>query len=696
MDAHPASIRTPDQRIRVFLSSTLRELEPEREAARAAIESLRLAPVMFELGARPHPPRSLYRAYLAQSDIFVGLYWESYGWVAPDEHISGLEDEYRLSGSMPHLIYIKHPAPKRDPRLDDLLNRIRSDDHSSYRGFQTPAELADLIVADVATLLADRFDASRAPAAVPAGSALAIPAPFTSIVGRGTEHDRLIEMLGTPGVRLVTIVGPGGIGKSRLAIEVAETIAQTGREVAFAMLESVATPERVVSMIARAVGVRDTGDEPLEAKLLTALAGRDLLLVVDNMEHVIDATADLVRLITALPRLQLLVTSRSPLRVRAERTFELGPLAVPDADASMTDAAATSAVALFVDRAMAINPAFQLSDESAGAIGGIVRALDGVPLAIELAAARTRTMSPQEILERLDSALILLVGGARDLPERQRTVRSTIEWSVRLLDADATAAFQALSVFAGPFTIDAAEAVLAASDIDAFSCIEALVDASLLWQRERDGVRVFGMLVARARLRARRGGCRGIGRSPASAGWRTTWVSRRQAPMRMRASDQLSWMRRLDAEAENLAAVMRHLLDSSRLDEAAEYAWSLYLYLWIDGLLGAVRTWMTELLARAERDGIRARPAHRGDRAVLHARGRVLAGSRRRRAARAAVQRRAVRRGGRRRQRRPRDGSRSHSRTCRHRPAPICRLPARHWSRASPGSRAPATRGGRR
>ena len=226
MDAHPASIRTPDQRIRVFLSSTLRELEPEREAARAAIESLRLAPVMFELGARPHPPRSLYRAYLAQSDIFVGVYWESYGWVAPDEQISGLEDEYRLSGSLPHLIYIKHPAPERDPRLDDLLNRIRSDDHSSYRGFQTPAELAELIVADVATLLADRFDASRAPArrATRVGARASRRRSRASSAA-ATEHDRLIEMLGTPGVRLVTIVGPGGIGKSRLAIEVAETIA---------------------------------------------------------------------------------------------------------------------------------------------------------------------------------------------------------------------------------------------------------------------------------------------------------------------------------------------------------------------------------------------------------------------------------------------------------------------------------------
>ena len=488
------------------------------------------------------------------------------------------------------------------------LDRIRGDDHSSYRGFETPSELAELIVADVATLLADRFDASRAPAPGGApGSSLAIPAPFTSIVGRGRQHDRLIEMLRAPGVRLVTIVGPGGIGKSRLAIEVAETIAQTGREVAFTMLESITSPERVISMIARAVGVRDTGDEPLEAKLLTALAGRDLLLVVDNMEHVLDATADLVRLITALPQLQLLVTSRSPLRVRAERTFELGPLAVPDAGASMTDAAATSAVALFVDRAMAINPAFQMSEQSAGAIGGIVRALDGVPLAIELAAARTRTMSPQEILERLDSALILLVGGARDLPERQRTVRSTIEWSVRLLDADAAAAFRALSVFAGPFTIDAAQAVLAASDIDAFSCIEALVDASLLWQRERNGVSVFGMLTL-VRTFAREG-ADAEASAAASERWLSYYVGlARQAPMRMRASDQLSWMRRLDAESENLAAVMRHLLDSSRLDEAAEYAWSLYLYLWIDGLLGAVRTWMTELLTRAERDGIPLAP----------------------------------------------------------------------------------------
>lgn len=614
MGAHPASIRTPDQRIRVFLSSTLRELEPEREAARAAIESLHLAPVMFELGARPHPPRSLYRAYLAQSDIFVGVYWQSYGWVAPDEQISGLEDEYRLSNGMPHLIYIKQPAPEREARLEELLGRIRSDDTSSYRGFATPAELAELITADLATLLADRFDASRAPAqpgAAPSNPAAApaIPAPFTSLVGRTAERDELVALLAAPGVRIVTVVGPGGIGKSRLAIEVAETVAAAGREVAFATLESVTSPDRVISVIARAVGVRETGDERLDSKLIAALSGRDMLIVVDNMEQVLEATDDLVRLITELPRLQLLVTSRSPLRVRAERTFELGPLDVPDADAASADAATTSAVALFVERARAINPAFRMGEEQTPDVAGIVRALDGVPLAIELAAARTRTMSAKEILARLDSALSLLVGGARDLPERQRTVRSTIEWSVRLLDDDAIAAFEALSVLSGPFTIEAAEAVLASADgtgIDSFAAIEALLDASLLWQRDRNGVHVFGMLVlVRAFARER---AAGYGATGAASDAFERWVSyyvglAREAPARMSGTGQLEWMRRLDAEAENLASVMRALLDAARFDEAAEYAWSLYLYLWIGGLLGLVRDWMAEVLDGAARAG---------------------------------------------------------------------------------------------
>ena len=155
-------IRTPDQRLRVFVSSTLQELIEERVGAREAITALRLSPVMFEMGARPHPPRDLYRAYLEQSDIFIGIYWQLYGWTAPDMEISGLEDEYRLSGDKPKLIYIKSAAPEREPRLKELLDRVQSDG-VSYKPFSTAAELRGLIQDDLAMLLTERFDQGRAP-----------------------------------------------------------------------------------------------------------------------------------------------------------------------------------------------------------------------------------------------------------------------------------------------------------------------------------------------------------------------------------------------------------------------------------------------------------------------------------------------------------------------------------------------------
>src|SRR6478752_3724847 len=163
--AEEAVIRTPDHKLRVFVSSTLRELAEERRAVKNAIERLRLAPVMFELGARPHPPRSLYRSYLAQSDVFIGIYGDSYGWVAPDEEISGLEDEYNLApAGMPKLIYIK-TTQHRDDRLKELIDRIRSDDTAAYLPFDTPEQLEEQITGDLATLLAERFDRSRTDAA---------------------------------------------------------------------------------------------------------------------------------------------------------------------------------------------------------------------------------------------------------------------------------------------------------------------------------------------------------------------------------------------------------------------------------------------------------------------------------------------------------------------------------------------------
>src|SRR6516164_2455572 len=178
--AETGVIRTPDQRVRVFVSSTLQELAAERRAVREAVTRLRLVPVMFELGARPHPPRPVYRAYLAQSRVFVGIYWQSYGWVAPGEEISGLEDEYRLSAGLPRLIYVKSPASDREPRLAELLARIRDEGGVSYQRFADPGELQQLVQNDLAVLLSERFEMTRpgqaAAGEAPLAGALPVPA----------------------------------------------------------------------------------------------------------------------------------------------------------------------------------------------------------------------------------------------------------------------------------------------------------------------------------------------------------------------------------------------------------------------------------------------------------------------------------------------------------------------------------------
>src|SRR6195952_1406031 len=214
-----ATIRTPDQRVRVFVSSTLRELAVERAAVGQAIARMHLTPVMFETGARPHPPRDLYRAYLAHSDVFVGIYWRQYGWVAPGEESSGLEDEYRLSGDIPKLIYVKD-ATEREPRLTELLADIKADDGLSYKRFEDAEKLAEQVEDGLAVLLSERFDASGSPAA-PELRIARPPVPPTVIVGRDDEGSAVLPLLRDPGVRLVTLTGPGGIGKTRLALEVA-------------------------------------------------------------------------------------------------------------------------------------------------------------------------------------------------------------------------------------------------------------------------------------------------------------------------------------------------------------------------------------------------------------------------------------------------------------------------------------------
>src|SRR5215472_2594831 len=238
---HLPVIRTPEQRVRVFVSSTLDELAPERAAAREAISQLRLTPVLFESGARPYPPRELYRAYLAQSDLFIGLYWQRYGWVAPDMTISGLEDEYQLAGDKPRLIYLKTPAPLREPRLQGLLDRIRSEEVASYQKFATPEELRERIANDLALLLTERYT-SPPETLVPARLA-PLPMPRSRLIDREQERTQAQALLEREDVGLVTLTGPGGVGKTRLAVQVAADLdPQFADSVAFISLAALTDP----------------------------------------------------------------------------------------------------------------------------------------------------------------------------------------------------------------------------------------------------------------------------------------------------------------------------------------------------------------------------------------------------------------------------------------------------------------------
>ncbi len=608
MNPAPDGIRTPDQRLRVFVSSTLKELAPERRAARRAIEQLHLAPVMFELGARPHPPRDLYRAYLRQSDIFVGLYGDQYGWVAPDEQVSGLEDEYRLAPpELPKLMYVRRSST-REPRLAEMLAHMKDDDRTSYVYFDDADELGDLVRTDLATLLAERFvhAAASVRADDPPPPAAPLPTTRTPIIGREDELALVASLLARDDVRLVTLTGPGGIGKTRLSIDAARAAGERYDDgVVFVDLATATDAPGVESALAAALGVRDAGDGPIREKVLVALGERRLLLVLDNVEQVVDGAAEvLVPLLERASRVTLLATSRILLRLRGEHAVEVGPLAVPDADTDdPLEAADHPAIALFTLRARAVKPDFELTYENTASVIAICRALDGVPLAIELAAARVRLLTPADLLDRLDRSLAVLAGGARDLPARQRTMRSTIDWSTQLLTAPQRALLARLGLFAGPFSFEGAEWM--ADDVPDALVLDdlgALVDGSLVHQRERADHAAFRMLVvvreyAHELLAAESDDAVRRARERHAA-----WVLRLadRAEFELEGDAQLDWMQRLADATGDIRAAVRFLLDERRWDSVAELTWDLFVYWWIGGHLGEVRDWMGEVLDRAE------------------------------------------------------------------------------------------------
>jgi predicted ATPase/class 3 adenylate cyclase len=326
-----------------------------------------------------------------------------------------------------------------------------------------------------------------------------LPVQPNPLVGRAAELVKVSDLLMHEDVRLVTLTGVGGTGKTRLALQVAADLLDRFEDgVFFVDLAPLADPALVLPTIAATLGIREAGGRSLRDSLVSYLTGKRLLLLLDNFEHLLAASSVVADLLAACGDLKVLATSRATLHVRAEREFPVPPMALPDPTRlpAPDRLAEVAAVTLFVQRAQAAKPDFALTAENASAVADLCVRLDGLPLAIELAAARVKLLPPPALLTRLERRLPVLTGGPRDLPARQRTLRDTIAWSHDLLSPQEQTLFQRLSVFAGGSTLEAVEAVANPDGgLDTFAALAALVDHSLLRQSEgADGEPRFVML----------------------------------------------------------------------------------------------------------------------------------------------------------------------------------------------------------
>jgi predicted ATPase/class 3 adenylate cyclase len=309
-----------------------------------------------------------------------------------------------------------------------------------------------------------------------------LPAQTTQFIGREDEVQEIGEILKERNVRLLTLTGPGGTGKTRLSQEAAAEMLDIFPDgVFFIPLAPISDPELVPTTIARTIGVREGGGLPPLENLKSFLKDKHMLLLLDNFEQVMDATVGVSELLLAAPNLKLMVTSRIPLRIRGEQEFPVPPLDVPSMKMEIEEISEIECVQLFVALAQAANPRFEFNEGNAAAVSEICRRLDGLPLAIEIAAARSRMLSPQAILKRLDESLKLLTGGPKDLPARQQTLRGAIDWSYELLETPDRMLFARLGVFVGGFTLEAAEVVCnPQGELDVIGSVETLLDNSLV------------------------------------------------------------------------------------------------------------------------------------------------------------------------------------------------------------------------
>ena len=442
-----------------------------------------------------------------------------------------------------------------------------------------------------------------------------LPAPLTPLVGREQEIAAVCALLWRPEVRLVTLTGTGGVGKTRLALGVAAAVnADFADGICLVALAPLIDPGLVLSTIAQALGVQEQGSRPLLEGLQDHLREKQLLLLLDNFEQVVSAAPVVAELLVAAPRLRVLVTSRTSLHLSGEHEFVVPPLALPDLrNLPPPDRLLQyGAIRLFVARAQAAHSAFVMTGENATAIAAICQQVDGLPLAIELAAGRSKLFAPQALLSRLRNRLKLLVGGAQDLPLRQQTLRGTIAWSYDLLGQDEKALFRRLAVFVGGCTLEAAEAVCTAQGdllIDVLEAVAALVDKSLLRQEtQADGQPRLLMLetireYALERLAAS-GEAEAVQRQHAIFFLRFS----EEAEPKIRGAEHFLWRTRLEVEHDNLRAALRWTLESQEAEMGMQLAFSLVGFWRASNQDREGRNWCEQVLAQP---GTSARTAAR-------------------------------------------------------------------------------------